>query len=151
MDKLTPNDKSKLQDILQYYTEYRKTHYVDIIGIEIENKKRQEKQEEIDRQLQKIKNIKKTEQYVLLTHEKNDINKQIIFYEDIVYEIRNTYEDYKQYEDILDDNEEVKLICDKIEKLYGIIEMIEHKQLNVIKENDMDIELLENNNIKIQL
>jgi len=147
MDKLTPNDKSKLQNILQYYTEYRKTHYDDNIGIEIENKKRQEKQEEIDRQLQKIKNIKKTEQYILLTDEKNDINKQIIINEDNIDEIRESYENI--YDD--DDSEEVKIMCDKIKKLYCIIEMIEHKQLNVIKENDIDTELLENNNIKIQL
>lgn len=146
MDKLTPNDKSKLQNILQYYTEYRKTHYDDIIGIEIENKKRQQKQEEIDRQLQKIKNIKKKEQYVLLTDEKNDINKQIIINEDNIDEIRESYEDIYD-----DDSEEVKIMCDKIKKLYCIIEMIEHKQLDIIKENGIDTELLENNNIKIQL
>jgi hypothetical protein len=146
MNKLTPNDKSKLQNILQYYTEYRKTHYDDIIGIEIENKKRQQKQEEIDRQLQKIKNIKKKEQYVLLTDEKNDINKQIIINEDNIDEIRESYEDIYD-----DDSEEVKIMCDKIKKLYCIIEMIEHKQLDIIKENGIDTELLENNNIKIQL
>ena len=151
MDKLTPNDKSKLQNIMKYYTEYRKTRYDDIIGIQIENKKRQEKQQEIDKQLQKFENIKRTEQYILLNDEKYNINKQIENYEDIIYEIRNTYEEYKTYEDILDDAEEVKTICEKIKILYDIIETIEHKQLDVIKENGIDIELLENNNIKIQL
>jgi hypothetical protein len=146
MDKLTPNDKSKLQNILQYYTEYRKTHYDDIIGIEIENKKRLEKQEEIDRQLQKIKNIKKTEQYVLLHDEKCDVNKKIMIYEDNIDEIRESYEDIYD-----DDTEEVTIIRDKIDKLYHMIETIEHKQLDVLRENGIDTELLENNNVRIQL
>ena len=62
MDKLTLNEKYKLQNIIHYYTEYRKAHYVDNIEIDIDNKKRQQKQEEIDEQLEKIKNVKKLEQ-----------------------------------------------------------------------------------------
>jgi len=151
MDKLTLNDKYKLQNIIHYYTEYRKAHYINNIEIDIENKKREQKQEEIDEQVEKIKNVKKLEQYVLLNDEKNNINKQIEIYEDNVYEIRKTYEEYKQYEDILTDSEEVKNILNKIEILHNIIETIEDKQLNVIKENGIDTELLENNNIKIQL
>ena len=151
MDKLTLNDKYKLQNIIHYYTEYRKAHYINNIEIDIENKKREQKQEEIDEQVEKIKNVKKLEQYVLLNDEKNNINKQIENYEDNVYEIRKTYEEYKQYEDILTDSEEVKNILNKIEILHNIIETIEDKQLNVIKENGIDTELLENNNIKIQL
>jgi len=151
MDKLTLNEKYKLQNIINYYTEYRKANYIDNIEIDIENKKRQQKQEEIDEQLEKIKTIKKIEQYVLLNDEKNNINKQILIYEDNVYEIRQTYEEYKQYEDILNDSEEVENILNKIEILNNIIETIEDKQLNIIKENGIDTELLENNNIKIQL
>jgi hypothetical protein len=151
MEKLTPNDQKVLQNILQYYTEYRKTHFDDTIGIDIENKKRQKKQQEIDEEVNKFENIKKTEEYVLLNDEKCKINKQIQIYEDTVYEIRNTYEEYKHYEDILDDTEEVKNICDKMETLYDMIETIEHKQLNVIKDNGIDTDLLENSNIKIHL
>ena len=114
-------------------------------------RRRQQKQEEIDEQVEKIKNVKKLEQYVLLNDEKNNINKQIEIYEDNVYEIRKSYEEYKQYEDILNDSEEVKNICNKIEILHNTIETIEHKQLDVIKENGIDTEMLENNNIKIQL
>jgi len=152
MDKLTQDiQRYKLQNILEYYTEYRKSHYDDTISIEIENKKRQEKQQEIYKELQKLKNVKKTEEYILLIDEKNKINREIIIYEDIIYEIRNTYEDYKHYEDVLDDTEEVKNICDKIEILYNTIKRIEDKQLDVIKKNGIDIELLENDNIKIQV
>jgi len=142
MEKLTPNDQTKLQNILEYYNEYRKTHYVDNINIEIENKKRQEEQYEMDKLLQKIEDIKKTEEYLLLDNEKDEINKQIINYENTIYDIRNTYEEYKKYEDILDDSEEVKMICDKIELLYNIIERIENKQLDIIKKNGIDTELL---------
>jgi len=151
MEKLTPNDQKVLQNILQYYTEYRKTHFDDNIGIDIENKKRQKKQQEIDEEVNKFENIKKTEEYVRLNDEKCKINKQILIYEDTVYEIRNTYEEYKHYEDILDDTEEVKIICNKIETLYDMIETIEHKQLDIIKDNGIDTDLLENNNIKIHL
>lgn len=42
MDNLTPNDKVKLQNILNYYTEYRKTNYDNNIGITIENQRREE-------------------------------------------------------------------------------------------------------------
>jgi len=149
MDKLTPNDKSKLQNILQYYIEYCKTHYDDIIGIEIDNKKRQQKQKEIDKQLQKIKNIKKTEQYVLLKDEKCDINKQIMICKDNIDEFSN--KEYEVYNKDIYDIEEVKIIWDKMEKLYYIIETIEHKQLDIITENGIDTEFLENSNIKIQL
>jgi len=151
MEKLTPNNQKVLQNILQYYTEYRKTHFDDNIGIDIENKKRQKKQQDIDEEVNKFENIKKTEEYVLLNDEKYKINKQILIYEDTVYEIRNTYEEYKHYEDILDDTEEVKIICNKIETLYDMIETIEHKQLDIIKDNGIDTDLLENSNIKIHL
>ena len=151
MERLSPNDQHKLQNILQYYNEYRKTHYVDTIAIEIENKKRQEEQAEIDRQLENIENIKKTRQYILLNDQKNDMNKQIVIYENTIYELRNEYEECKKWEDILNDTEEVTNICDKINVLYDTIETIEHKQLDLIRENGIDTELLENKNIKIQL
>jgi hypothetical protein len=145
MDNLTPHDKAKLQNILRYYTEYRKTHYDDTVGIEIENKQRQEQQEEISRQRQKMEDVKKTEQYVLLHNKKQNILRQIEMYEDLVYEIRNTYEEYKKYEDTLSDTEEVEVMCDKIEKWHGMIETIEHEQRDIMKENGVDTELLGSN------
>jgi hypothetical protein len=151
MEKLTIENQIKLQNILKYYNEYRKTYYDNTIGIEIENKKRQEEQQEIYKKLQKVENIKKTEEYILLNDEKCNINKQIVIYENIIYDIRNTYEEYKHYEDVLDDTEEVKIICEKIELLYDNIEIIENKQLDIINKNGIDTELLKNNNIKIQL
>jgi hypothetical protein len=144
MEKLTPSNQIKLQNIIQYYNEYRKTYYDESIYIEIENKKREEQQYEIDKQLQKLENIKKTEEYLLLNNEKNNIIKQILDYENIVYDIRNTYEEYKHYEDVLDDTEEVKIICEKITLLDNTIETIENKQLDIIKKNDIDIELFKN-------
>ena len=70
MDKLTTHDKVKLQNILNYYTEYRKTNYDDNIGITIENQRREEEKKDIDREVQKIKIIKRTEEYVSLHKEK---------------------------------------------------------------------------------
>jgi len=140
MEKLAPNDQTKIQKILDYYTEYRKTHYDDTIGIENENKRRQEEQREIDKQIQIVENIKQTESYVLLAHEKQDINNQIVNYENTVYDIRNTYEEYKHYEDIMDDTEEVKSIFDKIQTLYDTIETIERKQREFIQANGIDID-----------
>jgi hypothetical protein len=142
MEKLTPNNQIRLQNILQYYSEYRKTHYIDNISIEKENKKRQEEKNEVDKQLQQVENIKKLEEYVILDKEKNKIKKEINNYENIVYEIRNTYEEYKKYEDVLSDTEEVQIICEKITKLDDIIEEIEKKQLDIIKKNGIDTELL---------
>lgn len=141
MDNLTPNNKARLQNILQFYTEYRKTNYDDIHGIEIENKKRQAKQEEINKQLQKIENIKKTEKYVLLHNEKYNIIKQIGFYQDNINEFRNTYayDEHITYK-YTKIEEEVIIIC---HKLYHMIKMIEDKQLDIIKGNGIDTELLE--------
>ena len=36
MDKLTLNEKYKLQNIINYYTEYRKANYIDNIEIDID-------------------------------------------------------------------------------------------------------------------
>ena len=77
MDKLTTNDQVKLQNILNYYTEYRKTHYDDNTGITIENQLREEGQKNINRELQKLKDVKQTEKYVLLINEKYKTHKEI--------------------------------------------------------------------------
>jgi len=147
MDNLVPDDQAKLQNILRYYTEYRKTHYDDNDGIAIENKRREQQQEEIRRELQKLQKVRETEQYVALINEKAKIYEQIETYEGIIDEIRDTYEEYNTYEDSYD-NEEVQIICDKIKKLFGAIKTIECKQLDVIKENGIDTELLEDRKIE---
>ena len=77
MDKLTTNDQVKLQNILNYYTEYRKTHYDDNTGITIENQLREEGQKNINRELQKLQKVKTTEKYVLLRDEKTNICEKI--------------------------------------------------------------------------
>jgi len=147
MDNLVPDDQAKLQNILRYYTEYRKTHYDDNDGIAIENKRREQQQEEIRKELQKLQKVRETEQYVGLINEKAKIYEQIETYEGIIDEIRDTYEEYNTYEDSYD-NEEVQIICDKIEKLFGAIKTIECKQLDVIKVNGIDTELLEDRKIE---
>ena len=103
-DKLTSYDQDKLQNIIKYYTNYRKNHYDDNIGIAIENQRREEKQKEIHRELQKLKDVRTTEKYMLLKDERCKI--------------------YEQIEDIIYENNE-----DKIESLCNSIEMIENKKL----------------------
>ena len=136
MDKHTPNDQHKLQNILQYYTEYRKIHYDDNIGIAIENRRREEKQKEIHRELQKLKDVRTTEKYVLLNDEKYTICKDIETCVDRMYEHK---------EDMI----ELKKINETREMLYNSIETIENKQLEIIKTEGVNTEFLENNNIDV--
>ena len=124
MDKLTTNDQDKLQNILQYYTKYRKNHYDDNIGIAIENQRREEKQKEIHRELQKLKKVRTTEKYMLLKDER--------------------YKLYEQIEDTISENKE-----DKIESLCNSIEMIENKQLQIIDTEGVNIKFLKDHNINV--
>ena len=124
MDKLTTNDHDKLQNILQYYTKYRKNHYDDNIGIAIENQRREEKQKEIHRELQKLKKVRTTEKYMLLKDER--------------------YKLYEQIEDTISENKE-----DKIESLCNSIEMIENKQLQIIDTEGVNIKFLKDHNINV--
>ena len=129
MDKLTTNDKVKLQNILNYYTEYRKTNYDDNIGITIENQRREDKQKNINMELQKLKDVKKTEKYILLNNEKYNTYKEIDNYENRIY---------RHKEDAIELNK-------IIETLYNSIETIENKQLEIIKTVGINTEFLGDN------
>ena len=134
MDKLTTNDQVKLQNILNYYTEYRKTHYDDNTGITIENQLREEGQKNINRELQKLKDVKQTEKYVLLINEKYKTHKEIEIYEDRIYEHK-------------EDTIELNKIYETLDELYDSIETIENKQLEMIKTGGVNTDLLGDNNI----
>ena len=88
MNKLTQNNQIKLQNILKYYTEYRKNNYDDNIGIVIENQRREEKQKEIRIELQKLKVVKTAEKYMLLKDERYKIYKQIENFVNKTYEYK---------------------------------------------------------------
>ena len=129
-DKLTSYDQDKLQNIIKYYTNYRKNHYDDNIGIAIENQRREEKQKEIHRELQKLKDVRTTEKYMLLKDERCKIYEQI--------------ENFEEPLDSLDaaQNETIESLC-------NLIEIIENKQLQIIDTEGVNIEFLKNNNINV--
>ena len=131
MDKLTPIYQTRLQNIIQYYTEYRKTHYDDNIGIMIENQRREEEKKEINRELQKLQKVKTTEKYVLLRDEKTNICEKI----------DKTYEKMDENEDNI---ELTKVLRETLESLFNSLETIEIKQEEIIKESDVNTEFLEN-------
>jgi hypothetical protein len=137
MDKLAPNLKTKLQNILQHYTEYRKAYYDDNVGIANENKRREEVRMEIHRELQKFKNARETEKYVLLNNEKYKIYEQIEAYEHIIYNDND------------EDAVELKKINETLGILYDSIESIKHKQLEIIKTEGVNTKFLEDNNIDV--
>ncbi len=144
MDKLTPDNQFKLQNIIQYYTEYRKTHYDDNIGIAIENQRREEEQKKIHKELQKLKDVKTTEKYVLLNNEKYNIYEQIETYE----------HDIETYEDKICENEviiELNKKNETLEKLKTLYESIEKHQLETINTEGVNIKFLEDNNINVYL
>jgi predicted nucleic acid-binding Zn-ribbon protein len=144
MEKLTPDNQVKLQNIIQYYTEYRKTHYDDNIGIAIENKRREEEQKKIHKELQKLKDVKTTEKYVLLNNEKYNMYEKIETYEHDI----DTYEDkICENEDIIELNEKIKTL----EKLKTLYESIEKQQLETINTEGVNIKFLEDNNINVYL
>ena len=136
MDNLVPDDQAKLQNILRYYTEYRKTHYDDNDGIAIENKRREQQQEEIRRELQKLQKVRETEQYVGLINEKAKIYEQIETYEGIIYNDND------------EDSIELKKINEALGTLYSSIRTIEDQQLEIIK-TEVNVAFLEDNNISI--
>lgn len=111
MDKLTPIYQTRLQNIIQYYTEYRKTHYDDNIGIMIENQRREEEKKEINRELQKLQKVKTTEKYVLLRDDKTNICEKI----------DKTYEQMDENEDNI---ELTKVLRETLESLFNSLETI---------------------------
>ena len=135
MDKLTTHDKVKLQNILNYYTEYRKTNYDDNIGITIENQRREEEKKNIDREIQKIKIIKRTEEYVSLHKEKCIIHQQILMFE------RRINKNKKNPNNTI----ELNKIYETLDGLYKSIETIENKQLETIKTEGVNTDLLGDN------
>jgi len=144
MEKLTPDNQIKLQNIIQYYTEYRKTHYDDNIGIAIENKRREEEQKKIHKELQKLKDVKTTEKYILLNNEKYNIYEQIETYE----------HDIETYEDKICENEdfiELNKKNETLEKLKTLYQSIEKQQLDTINSEGVNIKFLEDNNINVYL
>jgi hypothetical protein len=144
MEKLTPDNQVKLQNIIQYYTEYRKTHYDDNIGIAIENKRREEEQKKIHKELQKLKDVKTTEKYILLNNEKYNIYEQIETYE----------HDIETYEDKICENEdfiELNKKNETLEKLKTLYQSIEKQQLDTINSEGVNIKFLEDNNINVYL
>ena len=128
MNELTSNNQEKLKNIIQYYDDFRKTNYVNNKAISIENQRRKEIQTNITLELQKIKDVKKTDKYMLLKTEKSKIYDQIFTYED------NTDDENTYY--------------DEIDNLYNTIKTIEYKQLEIIKTNGINIKFLEDNDIK---
>jgi type II secretory pathway component HofQ len=123
MDKLSPICQVKLQNIIKHYNNCRKYHQ-DNKCIAIENQRREEERKEIDDQLRKINMVQTSEEYLLLSDEKSKINNQFEAYEE-------------------DNDEILDILCDKLE-------MIENKQLEMIKSTDgIDFEFLEENNMKI--
>lgn len=135
MDNLTPNDQVKLQNIIKYYSEYRKTHYDDNVGIAIENQRRKEKRKEIDIELQKIEDIKTTEKYVLLSDEKSNICKQLETYYDRMFENKDNMIN----------------IYETIETLEILYDSIANKQINIIMSAGINKELLDNDIITKRL
>lgn len=128
MNELTSNNQEKLKNIIHYYDDFRKTNYVNNKTISIETQRRKEIQTNITLELQKIKDVKKTDKYMLLKTEKSKIYDQIFTYED------NTDDENTYY--------------DEIDNLYNTIKTIEYKQLEIIKTNGINIKFLEDNNIK---
>ena len=137
MDKLSPGDQAKLQNILNYYTEYRKAHYDDNDGIAIENKRREEEQLKVQEELQKLKEARATEKYVALSNEKDNLYEQIDTYENIIY----------------NDNDEATMELEKMNEaiaaLYSSIVSIGHQQLEIIKAEGVNIQFLEDNCINV--
>lgn len=138
MDKLTPIYQTRLQNIIQYYTEYRKTHYDDNVEIMIENQRREEEKKEINRELQKLQKVKTTEKYVLLRDDKTNICEKI----------DKTYEQMDENEDNI---ELTKVLRETLESLFNSLETIEIKQEEIIKDSDVNTEFLENHLKTIRL
>jgi len=137
MDKLSPGDQAKLQNILNYYTEYRKAHYDDNDGIAIENKRREEERLKVQEELQKLKEARATEKYVALSNEKDNLYEQIDTYENIIYNDND------------EDPMELEKMNEAIAALYSSIVSIGHQQLEIIKVEGVNIQFLEDNCINV--
>jgi hypothetical protein len=146
MEKLTYNDQIRLQNIIQYYNEYRKIHYDNNVEIDMENRRREEENREIEQQLHLLKDVQKTEKYMFLHYEKIYVYEQMEKYNDIIYE-NMLSESY----DLEIDNNEIVIAKNLLEILENTLELIEQKQLEHIQDYGIDTKWLQDKNKKILL
>ena len=142
MKKLEIKEQSKLRNILQKFTNIRKTFYDDNVGIKIELNKREEEHKMIRNELQKIEEVKKSNKYLELYICKLRIFEEIEFYDEKL--------DSKNEDGVNITPKEFELNCSEIHDLYEVIKKIDIKQMNIIKEWGINVDFLEQN-IEIKL
>ena len=131
------SSQAKLEKILQYYENYRKFHYDKNEDIAIEKRRREEEQNEICRERQKINDIKTTEEYRALSMEKSNISEEL-----------ETYVDRLLDEEEGSDN--VPGITDSIERCKNEYEKIVMKLIMVLRSYGVNIDFLESKDIDIE-
>lgn len=131
------SSQAKLENILQYYENYRKIHYDKNEDIAIEKRRREEEQNEICRERQKINDIKTTEEYRVLSMEKSNISEEL-----------ETYVDRLLDEEEGSDN--VPGITDSIERCKNEYEEIVMKLIMVLRSYGVNIDFLESKDIDIE-
>jgi hypothetical protein len=131
------SNQVKLENILQYYENHRKTHYDNNEDIAIENRRREEEQTEICRERQKINDIKTTEEYRALSMEKSNISEEL-----------ETYVDRLLDEEEGSDN--VPGITDAIERSKSEYDKIVMKLIMVLRCYGVNIDFLESKDIDIE-
>jgi hypothetical protein len=134
MDETT---RFKLENILQYYENYRKFHYDKNEDIAIEKRRREEEQNEICRERQKINDIKTTEEYRALSMEKSNISEELEIYVDRLL-------------DEEEGSDNVPDITDAIERCKNEYEEIVMKLIMVLRSYGVNIDFLESKDIDIE-
>jgi len=131
------SSQAKLEKILLYYENYRKFHYDKNEDIAIEKRRREEEQNEICREREKINDIKTTEEYRALSMEKSNISEEL-----------ETYVDRLLDEEEGSDN--VPGITDVIERCKNDYEKIVMKLIMVLRSYGVNIDFLESKDIDIE-
>jgi len=122
---------------MQYYENYRKFHYDKNEDIAIEKRRREEEQNEICRERQKINDIKTTEEYRALSMEKSNISEEL-----------ETYVDRLLDEE--EGSENVPGITDAIERCKNEYDEIVKKLIMVLRSYGVNIDFLESKDIDIE-
>jgi len=163
MDHLTPPNQARLQDILRYYDNHRRTYYDDNIAIAADNRRREEEKAEIQRHLDRIQEIQTTEPYQELSRKKAILQRRIDYQERLLWRAyypvsESESESDSEESDVEAEHDEPIYIAVDItvlrETLTTLGKTLAHlvtKQLNMLEAAGVDIAFLNDKEVKVVL
>jgi len=121
-----------MENILQYYTNYRKLHYDDNVGIAAEEERRKHEQQEFNRQMEMVRDVQKTVKYQQLEREKQDLEEEMELLDYMLSDDDDTWSGI-------------------IRPFYSALKAIRNAQLDLLRAEGVDFELLEKKLVNVSM